>query len=132
MLLSCNLNQDVTHHPLPLGFRLGEAQNPGPSDTVTIGCTNPGGLRMKEPLALQHGPGIWSFSETHLSCYTQVSAARSIKRIAQDNGRSVRSFFGAPAPLRSRSQWAGKHTGVAVLSDYRSKHLKIDWPILAP
>ena len=110
------------------GARIGEASHPGPSSTVVVGCSNPGGLRNKEQHAIDQGVGIWSYSETHLSTYTQITAARALKKAARDQGRLLRTYFSAPAPLRNRSTWAGKHTGVAVTSDFRSKQLQLDWP----
>ena len=115
-------------HSWSLGFRLGEAANPGPETLLTIGCSNPSGLRTKETLALSHGPGIWSFSETQLSAYTQKTSARALRLAARADGREVRTLFGAAAPLRSRSTWAGSHTGVACVSDLRAKQLQINWP----
>ena len=109
------------------GVRFGEAEHPGPS-SLTVGCTNPSGLRTKEHLAIQHGPGIWSFSETQLSAFTQRSSTRALKSIARSQGRSLRTYHGAPAPLRTRSEWAGKHTGVCCISDLRSRHLELSWP----
>ena len=31
-----------------------------------MGVSNPGGLRQKDNLLLEQGPGIWSLAETHL------------------------------------------------------------------
>ena len=111
-----------------LGTRLGEASHPGPAAELLLGCSNPSGLRGKESVAISHGPGIWSFSETHLSEITQRSTAKTLRFLAREQGRQVRLHFGAPAPLRSRSEWAGMHTGVLCMSDFKSKTLQIDWP----
>ena len=113
--------------PWFVGDRLGEASHPGPFDLV-VGCTNPSGLRGKETMAVSQGPGIWTYSESHLSAITQKTAARALKAAAQQDGRHVRVHFGAPAALRSNSTWAGTHTGVTCVSDYRSKALQIQWP----
>ena len=42
-------------------IRYGEAKNPGPTtgDLLTVGVSNPGGLRQKEDILLGMGPGIW-------------------------------------------------------------------------
>eukprot|EP00435_Cladocopium_sp_Y103_P057880 s1104_g20.t1 len=110
------------------GQRLGEATHPGPSELLTVGSTNPGGLPRKEPLAIEQGCGIWSYSETHLSSVTQKSTARALKACASKVDRHVRVHYGAPAPLRSRSNWAGTYTGVATTSDFCSKSLQVEWP----
>ena len=110
------------------GLRIGEALHPGPEGLLTIGTTNPGGLRGKELLAVEQGSGIWSYSETQLSKVTQQSAAKSLKWHASQQSRHLRVHFGAPAPLRARSSWAGSWTGVACTSDFCSKALQIDWP----
>ena len=109
-------------------YRIGEAAHPGPLEGITLGCTNPGGLRLKESLAVGLGQGLWTYSETQLSSYTQRSSAKAIRALARENSRVIRPFFGAPAPLRSRSTWAGSWTGVACLSDFPGKKLEIEWP----
>ena len=122
---------DLLNDPPPpwfRGVRLGEASHPGPFTDLCLGCTNPSGLRGKESLAVGLGPGIWTFSETHLSSITQGTASRALKASARDHGRLVRPHHGAPAPLRSRSSWAGTHTGVLCLSDHKSQTLNIAWP----
>ena len=110
------------------GVRMGEASHPGPFHELCLGCTNPSGLRGKESLAVGLGPGIWTLSETQLSTITQGSSSRALKALARDQGRLVRPHHGAPAPLRSRSSWAGTHTGVLCLSDHKSQVLNIAWP----
>ncbi|CAL1128806.1 unnamed protein product, partial [Cladocopium goreaui] len=99
-----------------------------PSDVLTIGTTNPGGLRNKEWLAVDQGCGIWTYSETQLSRVTQFSTAKALKYYAQQVGRHLQVHFGAPAPLRARSTWAGSWTGVACTSDFSSKRLQVPWP----
>eukprot|EP00438_Fugacium_kawagutii_P036701 Skav200933 [mRNA] locus=scaffold2433:377025:382227:+ [translate_table: standard] len=111
-----------------MNFRVGEASHPGPYHNVVLGCSNPGGLRSKECLAIGQGPGIWTFSETQLSMYTQRSAARALRVAAQADGRHIRALFGAPAPLRPRSLWAGGWTGVCSVSDFPAKVVQIEWP----
>lgn len=110
------------------GQRIGEASHPGPCDVLTIGTTNPGGLRNKEWLAVDQGCGIWTYSETQLSRVTQFSTAKALKYYAQQVGRHLQVHFGAPAPLRARSTWAGSWTGVACTSDFSSKRLQVPWP----
>ena len=110
------------------GHRFGEASHPGPYSSLVIGSTNPGGLRNKEALAVAQGPGIWTYSETHLSAFTQVTSSKALKSVARKEQRLLRTYFSAPAPLRSRSNWAGTWTGVACTSDFSSKQLSIEWP----
>lgn len=108
----------------------GEALNPGPcsnafttgSDLDLLACSfsNPTGLRGKEGHLIDLGPGIHACSETQLSSVTQPSCARQLKSLARTAARNLRVHFGAPAPLRSNSDWAGSWTGVAVISDYPS------------
>ena len=126
-----DLGSELTlEHPVwsLAGQRWGEALHPGPHDQahlLTIGTTNPSGLRNKEALAIGQGVGIWSYSETQLSHVTQVSCTRALHRIAQ---RSVKVHCGAPASLRARSSWAGSWSGVLVTSDFSSRRLNIEWP----
>eukprot|EP00435_Cladocopium_sp_Y103_P016460 s2398_g4.t1 len=72
------------------GYRIGEASHPGPGETLTIGSTNPSGLRGKELLAIDHGCGIWHYAESQLSSVTQATAAKSLKYHASQVGRQVR------------------------------------------
>ena len=120
------------HHPLwhghLQGLRIGEALHPGPTEFLTVGTSNPGGLPNKELLAVGQGSGIWSYSETHLSAVTQASAAKAFKYHASQEGRHLRVHFGAPVALRSRSTWAGTWSGTACTSDFSSKRLQVDWP----
>eukprot|EP00435_Cladocopium_sp_Y103_P015024 s295_g3.t1 len=110
------------------GLRIGEASHPGPPDLLTIGSTNPSGLRGKELLAIDQGGGIWHYAESQLSSVTQASAAKSLKYHAGQVGRHVRVHHSAPAALRSRSTWAGAWSGITCTSDFPSKRLQVDWP----
>ena len=97
-------------------------------DLLTIGTTNPSGLRSKEVLALEQGVGIWNYCETQLSAATQPVCARVLKHLARQQHRSLKVHCSAPAPLRPRSTWAGAWTGCLVTSDYSSKQLNSEWP----
>jgi hypothetical protein len=110
------------------GQRIGEATHPGPMEFLTIGVTNPSGLRNKEQLAVEQGSGIWSYSETQLSTVTQKTLAKALKFHAANAGRHLRVHYGAPATLRARSTWAGTWAGVACTSDHSSKALQVPWP----
>eukprot|EP00435_Cladocopium_sp_Y103_P032036 s2378_g8.t1 len=68
-------------HPWFPCFRFGEALHPGPSPLgeLVVGCTNPGGLRFKEALAISQGPGVWTYAETQLSAVTQISAKKALQ-----------------------------------------------------
>ena len=64
--------------------RIGEADNPGPDGhsqataLITLGQSNPGGLRCKELHAAELGMGIWSYAETHLTPYTAHSFQKAL------------------------------------------------------
>ena len=119
------------HGPLGGGtIRYGEAQHPGPhgDQTLTVGVSNPSGLRQKEDLLLGLGPGIWGLAETQLSATTFKSCSGVLRAQARAMNREVRLLGGAPAPLRSGSTWAGRWTGVAALSDVPASRLDVPWP----
>lgn len=111
--------------------RYGEASHPGPSgdSLLTVGVSNPSGLRQKEDILLGLGPGIWALSETQLSQQTLKTSSGILRRAAQKLNRQVRFHSGAPAPLRQGSNWAGKWTGVATISDVPSMTLEVPWPL---
>ena len=107
------------------GGRVGEASNPGPT-LLRVGTTNPTGIRGKEQHVIDHGPGIWHFSETQLSHVTQQSSRATLQclgRRANRHVRTVRIHTGAPAPLRPGSTWAGAWSGVLTMSDFPSMSL---------
>ena len=119
------------HEPTGQGtIRYGEALHPGPhlGDTLTVGVSNPGGLRQKEDLLLGFGPGIWSVTETQLSATTFKTCSGILRRQARAQNREIRFHGGAPAPLRQGSTWAGRWCGVATLSDTPTSKLDIPWP----
>ena len=126
---TCHFGTNVPTCPGLKGQRIGEATHPGPLEFLTIGTTNPGGLRNKEQLAVEQGSGIWSYAETHLSKVTQCSATKALKHHAASEGRFLRVHHGAPAPLRARSTWAGTWTGVTCTSDHSSRILQVPWPL---
>ncbi|CAE7274867.1 unnamed protein product, partial [Symbiodinium microadriaticum] len=111
----------------PDSCRLGEADNPGPQHLISVGTSNPSGLRNKEQLAVDFGPGIWQFSETQLSAVSLPVSSRAIKSFSRVQHRDVRIFAGAPAPLRPGSQFAGTWTGVLTMSDYPCRPLQLQW-----
>ena len=94
---------------------------------VHFGTSNPSGLRGKESLAADLGPGVWHFSETQLSAVSLPSSARALKALTRTQRRDVRILAGAPAPLRSGSSWAGAWSGVLTLSDYACRPLQLQW-----
>ena len=113
------------------GHRYGEARHPGPDSEhglFTISTPNPSGLRSKESLVADWGPGIHNFSETQLSVITQPSVARQLRFCAKQQGRQLRVHVGAPAPIRSGSRWAGTWTGVLVASDFPGRTVTTNWP----
>eukprot|EP00435_Cladocopium_sp_Y103_P016937 s4955_g4.t1 len=120
-----------TFASLPPGAeRYGEALHPGPDwgHLLTVGVSNPSGLRQKEHILLGLGPGIWSLAETQLSQSTFKTSSGILRRGARQMNREVRFLGGAPAPLRSGSTWAGSWTGVSVLSDVPAVPLDVIWP----
>ena len=123
--VDCDFGSGVWPDLLPnlcggYGIRYGEAQHPGPaqSEFLTIGVSNPGGLRQKESHLLDLGPGI----------VTMKTCAHTIRQQALSLNRQVRVNFGAPAPLRTGSQWAGSWTGVCASADWPSAKLEVTWP----
>ncbi|CAE7562454.1 unnamed protein product [Symbiodinium microadriaticum] len=106
---------------------LGEATNPGPEPCISFGTSNPSGLRNKEQLAAELGPGVWQFSETQLSAISFPASARAIRASTRALHRDVRIFAGAPAPLRPGSQFAGSWTGVLTMSDFPSRPVQLQW-----
>ena len=124
------------------GQRFGEARHPGPDDAqllpfelppleaqhLRVGCSNPCGLRGREPLAAALGPGVWSFSETHLTAAAQRQATRAICAAGRAQQRHLRVHHGAPVGLRPNSSTAGTWSGVSVISDYPGQVLQVPWP----
>ena len=107
--------------------RFGEAANPGPSNLVSFGTSNPSGLRTKESLAASHGVGVWHFSETQLSSVTLEQSTKTLRAITRAQHRDVRIFAGAHAPIRPSSTWAGAYTGVLTLSDFACRPIQLEW-----
>eukprot|EP00435_Cladocopium_sp_Y103_P038237 s1388_g10.t1 len=114
------------------GVRYGEASNPGPDfdpdQLLTVGVSNPGGLRSKEDLVLEMGAGIWTMTETQLSATTTKNSARCFKAGGNKPNRCIRPHYSHPAPLRHGSTWAGKWTGVSTTSDWPSTKVDLPWP----
>ena len=106
--------------------RFGEARHPGPvpnfaqDSVLTVGVTNP---------SLGLGPGIWAVAETQLSQQTFRTSAGLLRHGARKMNREIRFHGGAPAPLRLGSSWAGKWTGVGILSDVHASKLEVPWPL---
>ena len=110
------------------GFRFGEARHPGPCE-VTIGTSNPSGLRNKEGIVADWGPGVWALSETQLSQVTQPSSRKALVSLGHQQCRHVRVHIGAPAPLRTSSEWAGSWSGVLQSTDFPSQPIRLSWPL---
>ena len=77
---------------------------------------------------MELGPGVSLVSETQLSAATQKSCRGQLACLGRSNNRQVRTHFGAPAPLRAQSAWAGGWTGVATMSDFPSRPVRVPWP----
>ena len=128
---ACGLSLSTGWHLHLFSFdvlRWGEALHPGPADhEFLIGFSNPSGLRNKEAVALAHGVGILSLSETHLSKVTQRSSALRFRQLATELNRNVRLHFGAAVAPRVNSDWAGSWSGVATLSDFPSQEVRLPY-----
>ncbi|CAE7194447.1 DHX57, partial [Symbiodinium microadriaticum] len=112
----------------PAAFRFGEAAHPGPADLFHISVSNPSGLRNKESLYSDWGEGVHCFAETQLSAVTLPGSKAQFRMLAKSMGRQARTVAGAPAPLRTNSQWAGSWTGVLQVSDFPCTHFQLPWP----
>ena len=112
------------------GMRYGEARHPGPhfSEEFSLFSTNPSGLRGKESALLEHGIGAFLIAETHLSAVTQKTSRGQLDAIGRSCNRRLRAHFGEAVPLRAQSEWAGTWSGVATVSDFPSRPVRIDWP----
>ena len=123
------LSLEVSFH---LGRRIGEALHPGPCtpDTclITIGQSNPSGLRGKHLEAAQLGPGIWSYAETHLTKHTASTFQRALRALGRQADRQIRINTGNPAALRANSRWAGTWSGVLQHSDFPCREIQTSWP----
>ena len=111
-----------------LGFRFGEAENPGPDSSFCLSTSNPSGLRTKEGIVCEFPPGIHCIAESHLSSITLPTSVGTLRSLARKQNRTVRVVAGAPAALRTHSSWAGKWTGVLAISDFPSRGLSVEWP----
>ena len=110
-------------------LRVGEASHPGPvtGHVLRVGTSNPTGLRSKEALAVDLGPGVFHYNETQLSEATVRSCTGVLKSLAQQQNRDLRVTTGAPAPLRPGSLWAGGWSGVLTTSDVPCRPLQLHW-----
>ena len=126
--ISCDNRASPSHLDF---FPWGEALNPGPDDlmedSVWFSFSNPSGLRSKEGHLIDLGPGVHACAETQLSHITQPSCAKQLRFLAREQSRLVRVHMGAPAPLRTRSDWAGSWTGVVTVSDFPSKEVALPY-----
>ena len=107
-------------------FRLGEADNPGPS--FWFGTANPGGLRGKEGVLTTLPEGLWGVQETHLSGITQPPCLRALRATATSQGKANFVTAGAPVALRARSAEAGTWSGVLCWSAGVPQEVHIPWP----
>ena len=117
------------HHSVDASLRVGEASHPGPANghAFRIGTSNPSGLRTKEALAIDLGPGVFHYNETQLSEFTVRSCASTLKSLASQQNRDLRVTVGAPAQLRPGSDWAGAWSGVLTTSDVPCRPLQLQW-----
>lgn len=108
-----------------LSLRVGEATNPGPDNTWTLGVVNPTGIGGKGYQCSKLSSGVFGVSESHLT-------RPGLNRFRQEL-RSCSSSFsylaGRPAPFKQRGIGCigGKNTGVGFLSTVPSRALDCEW-----
>ena len=110
--------------------RYGEALHPGPllSGLLSVSVSNPTGIRRKEKHMLEQGVGIHHYAETHLTSITSRSSIGILKTLARQHHREVRCVTGADVKVRTNSQWAGAWSGVAMMADFPTTRLNVQWP----
>ena len=108
-----------------LSIRVGEATNPGPEKSLTLGVINPNGIAGKGFQCNQLSPGIYGVSESHL---TQPGLNR-FRQELRSNQSSFSYLAGYPAPFKQRGMGCigGKNTGVGFLSAVPSRILDCEW-----
>ena len=119
-----------------LGFRIGEAQVPGPSSdsaqcppnpssTWTLGICNPSGLSGKGTLLTSLGADVYAVSETHFSKEATAGFASSLRALRSP----LRHVLpGAPMAHRSTASSVGAWAGVAFVSAVPSRTVSTPWP----
>ena len=108
-------------------FRVGEAANPGPGSTFTVGVINPTGLLNKVPqLNLLPSRSIWGVSETHLT----TQGLHHFRRELALHRSPLKCFASHPAPPLSRAVGSigGKAAGVSFLSSFPGHNMHHNWP----
>lgn len=82
-------------------LRYGEALHPGPhgEHLLTVGVSNPGGVRQKEDAILALGAGMWSLAEAQLSSATFRTSAHLLRTAGRRLNRAVR-FHGGTSKLK--------------------------------
>ena len=108
-----------------LSIRIGEATNPGPEDTWTLGVINPTGLAGKGLQCDHLTSGIYGVSESHLT-------SPGVTRFRQELRSNKSSFSyhpGHPAPFKQGGIGCigGKNTGVGFLSAVPTRILDCEW-----
>ena len=116
-----------------LGYRVGEAKNPGPKETddetFVLGTANPTGLMHKASLisTLPQGNAgsIYAISETHLT----VPGTSQFQRELSVCKSPFKLYRGAPvqSKVASHSSIGGKQKGVAFLSTIPGRALTCTW-----
>ena len=101
-------------------WRVGEANNPGPDDSWTLGTFNPSGVTSKADVIGQLGGDFWGMCETHLS---DIGRRRFVHALRCQKSRWTHVVPGAPCPLRSRSEEVGTFKGVASISSWPTRAL---------
>ncbi len=105
--------------------RIGEAAVPGPQlPEWSIGLCNPSGLMNKGHL-LDSKVDCWLVCETHFS---RASYHRFLSGLRTEGSLFKWCVPGAHVPCRSTVSFIGAWSGVAVVSQWPSRALPVDWP----
>ena len=106
-------------------MRVGEATNPGPVESLTLGVINPNGIAGKGYQCNLLSPGIYGVSESHLT-------KPGLNRFRQELRANKSKFTfcaGYPAPFKQKGVGCigGKNTGVGFLTAVPSRVLDCEW-----
>ena len=108
-------------------FRVGEAANPGPGPTFTVGVINPTGLLNKVPqLNLLPSRSLWGVSESHLT----TQGLHHFRRELALHRSPLKCYASYPAPPLSKAVGSigGKAAGVCFLSSFPGHNMHHKWP----
>lgn len=94
--------------------RVGEAHNPGPCSSLTVGNFNPGQILGHEDTTAAWGSGIWTASETSHTIAAQKASTAKLRL------RGLRSHWSQPVASQAFNDGSlrGRAGGTAVISDF--------------